>query len=548
VWYHAGSSATAWLVASAVDGIVQVNHARASRPDPAATIAAVASTSEQPSEAAAPDSSRRIDTKGLSLRAFAAKGVIVNTAFDVGITLLNLVRGFILAALLTASDYGVWGVLVVSIGVLARLKLVGVSDKYIQQEDTDQELAFQRAFTIETIITAIAVVPLIIALPVVAVVYGEWKLVAPGAVLISVMAADALQSPLWIYYRHMDFVRQRLFSSVEPVVGFVVSIALAAAGAGYWALAVGVTAGAWAGAAVAVVRSPYPLRWRYDSGSLRVYAAFSGPLFVATLCSVVLANSGAIASNAALGLAGVGALALAANITAFTSKVDDLVSGTLYPAICAIQHRVDLLGESFVKSNRLAMMWGMPFGAALALFAADLVHFGIGDQWQSAVVLLQITGVVAAIGQIGFNWDDYFRARGTTMPVAITAVAVTVAFLAVGVPLVFSDGLTGLGIGLAVQAAVGLACRAWYLSQLFEGFRFVRHAVRAILPTIPGVLVVLLARQLEHGSRTLPLAIAELCVYVIVTIAATWILERRLVREAVGYLLARAVQPAPTAG
>ena len=33
-----------------------------------------------------------------------------------------------------------------------------------------------------------------------------------------------------------------------------------------------------------------------------------------------------------------------------------------------------------MKSNRLAMMWGIPFGVGLALFAADLVHHVIGRE------------------------------------------------------------------------------------------------------------------------------------------------------------------------
>ena len=39
-----------------------------------------------------------------------------------------------------------------------------------------------------------------------------------------------------------------------------------------------------------------------------------------------------------------------------------------------MKDRKDLLLEAFVKSNRLGLMWGMPFGVALALFAADLVR------------------------------------------------------------------------------------------------------------------------------------------------------------------------------
>ncbi len=482
---------------------------------------------------------RSFNTGGRSLRAFAARGVIVNTAFEAGLTVLGLLRGLVLAVFLTRSDYGVWGILIVSLGVLARLKVVGISDKYIQQDEPDQELAFQKAFTLEVLMSAAAMVPIAAALPVVAVVYGHWSLVPPGLVLITVLAAGALQAPFWIYYRSMDFVRQRSLAAVEPIVGFVVAVGLAIAGAGYWALALGVVSGAWAAAIVAIVTSPFPLRWRYDRGSLKLYAKFSGPLFIATVCSVVLANSTVIAGNAQLGLAGVGAIALAANITAFTSRLDDLVSGTLYPAICAIQGRLDLLRESFVKSNRLALMWAMPFGLSLTLFAGDLVHFVLGEKWRPAVGLLQVTGAVAAVSHIGFNWDDYFRARSSTRPVAVAAVAATVTFLAVGLPLLIADGLPGLEIGIGAQAAVHLVFRAWYLSRLFEGFVFVRHAARAALPTLPAVAVVLLMRSLESGQRTSGEVIAELCVYVIATVVGTWWFESALVREAIGYVKAR---------
>jgi O-antigen/teichoic acid export membrane protein len=502
---------------------------------------------EEPATPPSISLTRRIDTGGLSLRAFAARGVIVNTTFDVGLSALGLIRGFVLATLLTRYDYGVWGVLVVSLGVLARLKLVGVGDKYIQQEEPDQERAFQHAFTLEVLMTAAAMVPVLVAIPIVALVYGHTNLIAPGLVLVTVMAAGALQAPLWIPYREMNFVRQRVLSTAEPVIGFIVAVVLAALGAGYWALAAGVAVGAWSGALVAILASPYKLRWRYDKASLRVYRRFSGPVLVATVCSVVLANGAAIATNIHLGLAGVGVLALAATITTFTTKVDDLVSGTLYPAICAIQNRMELLRESFVKSNRLALMWAMPFGLAITLFAGDLVHFAIGQRWDSAISLLAITGAVAAISHIGFNWDDYFRARGETMPLAVAGVAATITFLGVGIPLLFAYGLPGLAAGIAAQAAVHLAFRAWYLSKLFDGFRFVRHAVRAVLPTIPAALLVLIVRQLERGPRTAGMAIAELCGYVATTVAATWLFEGSLVREAAGYVLARAVRPSPPA-
>lgn len=501
-----------------------------------------------PKTVGAPPAGREIETGGLSLRRFTARGVIVNTLFDAAVSALALIQGFILARLISRTDYGVWGVLVVSLGVLARLKLVGISDKYIQQEEPDQELAFQKAFTLELLVTAAAMVPLVAALPVIALVYGHWDLVPPGIALLTVLAADALQAPFWVYYRRMNFVRQRMLQAIEPVVGFVVAVALAIAGFGYWALAIGVVAGAWAGATAAVITAPYRLAWRYDRAALQIYASFSGPIFVATVSTIVLANATVIASNIRLGLAGVGAVALSANITAFTTKVDDMVSGTLYPAICAMHNRLDLLRESFVKSNRLAVMWAMPFGIGVALFAADLVRFGIGERWHPALALLEITGVVAAISQIAFNWDDYFRARADTMPLAVAGVLSTVALLATGLPLLFAEGLSGLAVGIAVGAAVHLACRAWYVSRLFEGFRFIAHAIRSMLPVVPAVALVLVMRQLESGPRTLAMAVGELVAFLVVAAACTWVLEGPLLRELAGYLIGGRTRPAPLAG
>jgi O-antigen/teichoic acid export membrane protein len=245
-----------------------------------------------------------------------------------------------------------------------------------------------------------------------------------------------------------------------------------------------------------------------------------------------------LATNAHLGLAGAGAVALAANITVFTTRLDDLIASTIYPAICAVQTRLDLLRETFVKANRLALMWAMPFGVALALFAPDLVRFAIGQKWHPAVRLLQITGLVAAVNHIAFNWDDYFRARSQTGPIAVASLLFAAATLGVGLPLLFTHGLTGLAIGIGAGGVVNLFVRAVYVSRLFEGFAFARHAVRAIVPTIPAVAFVLAARALESGSRSIGVAIAELAGYVLITAIATWLAERPLLREVLGYLRA----------
>lgn len=478
----------------------------------------------------------RVELKGRSLRQHTARGSVINAMFLIALSSLGLLKGLIVAAFLAPDEYGLFALLGVMLGTLLYLKQVGVSDKFIQQEEADQELAFQKAFTIELLFSGCFFVLLLAAAPLAAFIYGLPELLAPGIVLAFVLPAGVFTTPLWVYYRRMEFLRQRTLESMNPVVSFVVTVALAASGVGYWSLIVGAVAGAYAAAVAAIVASPYPLRLRYEPGTAREYLSFSWPLLVASGGGVLMAQTAALLGELELGVAAVGAMALAARFQQYSQQVDGLVTGTMYPAICAVQDRTELLFESFVKSNRLALMWGMPFGIGVALFAPDLVEFVLGAKWESAVTLFQAFGVIAAVNQIGFNWDAFFRARNETKPLAVVSMLTVASFFLTTVPLLLTLGLDGYAIGIAVGGLTSLAVRSWYLTRLFPALQMARHATRAMAPTVPAVAAVVAVRLLEDSGRTPAFAIGELGLYIFVTAIATLYLERPLLREMAGYL------------
>ena len=489
------------------------------------------------------DGVRDIDVGDGTLRTHAARGTIVNTAFTVGMATLNLLRGFVVAAFLSPSDFGIWGILVIGLGTLSWLKQVGLSEKYVQQDEADQEAAFQKAFTLELIANVILGVVLVAALPAAVAIYDTDDIVVPGLVCIAILPAIVLQTPVWVFYRRMDFVRQRTLQAIDPAVGFVVAVVLAAAGAGYWALVASMVVGAWANALVVWRASPYKLRWRWDRGTAREYFTFSWPLFVSGLGLMVMAQGTLIAASRSLGIAAVGALSIANSFSNYTHRVDEIITTTLYPAICAVKDRVGVLTETFVKSNRLTLMWGMPFGIGLALFAGDLVHYVIGDRWDFAIGVIRATAFVAAFSHIAFNWTAFHRALDRTRPIAVATWIGLASYAGIVIPLIISDGLRGYAYGIVAAGAIQLVVRGWFMQRLLKGFDAVAHALRATLPTIPAAGLVLLARVAEPWHRSAGLAVAELVLYLVVTVAATWVLERGLLLEAIGYLRRR-TQPA----
>ncbi len=472
---------------------------------------------------------------GPSLRERAARGTLINTAFEIGLYTLTFARGLIIAAFLTRAEYGVWGILVVTLGTLAVLKQVGISDKFVQQDDPDEERAFQQAFTLELVSNGIVTVVLLVALPLFALAYGQWQIFVPGLVIVATVPIQSLRAPAWVYYRNMRYARQRLLDAADPVVGFVVTVALAVSGFGYWSLVIGYASGVAAAALIAVIFSPYRLALRYDRQVMRGYFAFSWPLLIANGSGLLIPQLSMFLGESKVGLAGVGVMNLAGSIVQYTDRVDQLVTWTLYPAICRVNDRLDLLAEAFVKTNRLALMWGIPFGVGLALFAPAFVHYALGPPWEPAVGLIQVFGLVAALNHIGFNWTAFFRARGDTRPLAVVGPIVLLAFLLVPCPLLLTTGLPGYGAGMAFMALVSLVARSYFLSRVFPDFRMLRHAARATAPSVPAAGAVLLLRLAipNHGPVS---TLVELTVYVLLTIGATLVAERALLREVLGYV------------
>lgn len=479
---------------------------------------------------------RRAEIGGGGLRRRVASGTLVNSIYLVALNGLAVLQGVLLARLLGAGQYGLWGLLAISFGTLFTLAALGLDDKYIQQDHPDQRAAFEVAFTLQSMLCGVFTVIALIAVPLFSVLYREPRILVPGLLLAAALPLIALQTPTWVFYRRMNFAKQRLLESCNPVVSFVVTIALAIAGFGFWSLVIGALAGSAVASAVTVHYSPYKLRFRYERGAIREYATFSWPLFASSVAAVLMFQVPITIAARSIGVAAVGAITLASQVTRYTQRVDDVVTHALYPAICVVKDRRDLLFESFSKSNGLAVLWGLPVGVAAALFAHDIVRYILGERWALAITVIQVLGVTAAVDQIGFNWTAFARARGQTWPLGVAAGATFVVMLGVSVPLLILDGLVGFPIGLAAGTAAGLVVRLAYLSKLFPARRIAVHVAATVWPTAPAAAAVLAERAIVGGGGSPGRALGELAGYAALVAGVTWFSQRALLREAIRYV------------
>ena len=472
------------------------------------------------------------------LRGRTVRGVVLNALFTAATEGLVLVQGLIVSILLGPAAIGLYGIVTATAMTIVALKRVGIDEAFVQQSEAGQQEEFQRAFSLELIVSAAFSLVIAVAAPVVAVVYGESELLALTLAAAYMPVAFALQAPTWIFFRRMDFMRQRLLMAVGPVVTFAVTVTLAASGVGVWSLLIGPAAGNAAAAAAAVAVSPYRLRLRLERAAARRYFSFSWPIFVSSAAMLLLLQGQLVAFDVWGGIAAVGHLTLAYTLTRYADRADHVVASTIYPAICAVADRIDTLAELFVKSNRAAMMWSAPFCAAIVLFAPDLVEFVLGgNEWEPAVVLLQGLAVATGLQQLGFNWFSFYRARGESRPQAVEAAVMAGGFLAFAVPGLALWGATGFVVGRAAVSVAMLVVRARYVHRLLPGVRLWTLGVRGLLPVAAGAAAAPALRLvLWGGERPLWQAFCELALFLGATALATRALERDLLREFTRYL------------
>ncbi len=478
-------------------------------------------------------------TPGLRVR--TARGGAVNAAFLSGAELLVLGQNLLATALLGPGLIGLYGIVTTTAMTIVALRRVGIDEAFVQTGADDEEAEFQRALTVELALGVLGALGVAALAPVLAAAYDDDRLLALTLAVTYLPVAFALQAPQWVFFKRMDYVRLRTLQAIVPLVTVAVAVPLLLAGVEVWALVIGPLCGNFVAVLAAWRASPYRLRLRPDREAARRYLRFSWPVFVTSAVALLVAQGQIAVFGLDDGLAAAGWITLAATLTRYADRADQILATTIYPAIVRVRDRADVLEELFAKANRLTLMWAFPFGAGLALFGPDLIVFVLGDDWRGAIVLLGGLAMAVALQQVGYSWFAFYRAQGESWPQAVESLAFGASFAALAVPGALLGGSWGFVAGRVGCTACVLAVRHVYVRRLLPGVRLWALALRASVPVvIASAPVVAVRLVLWGGERTLAQAAGELALWLGGLALATHRLEGGLLAELRGYLRAGA--------
>lgn len=282
-----------------------------------------------------------------------------------------------------------------------------------------------------------------------------------------------------LHLRSMHFRVLEIRTMVSGLIGGVVTVGVAVAGGGAWALILGDVTGAAASTVLLVAMGGWWPSFALDWRRVRELGAYGlryvgGATFLTLNGTVDNILVGRSLGDAALGVYGLAYSVILVPLSRLAQPIHQLLS----PAFARLQTDPKALGDTWLRGTRLLLMLFLPIMITISVTSPDIVDVLFGKKWDAAVPVMRILAPVCALISIQGVVDAVIQAVGE-MKLYLRMCALSFAFNITAYIIGLQWGLVGIAAGFGIATAtfltlyVALVLRKIHAS----GRRFVKAVV-----------------------------------------------------------------------
>ena len=435
------------------------------------------------------------------------------------VNLIGFASTILLARLLTPDDFGLVAIATTIMAILTSLTELSLSSALVQREVIDDDY-LHSAFTLNLLRSlAIGAVLFLLSGPIVRI-YDDERLRLIAYVLAATAVVGGLANPnRAVMSRALIFWQEFAIGVPQKLVGFATSIIIAFVYHTYWAMIIGSFVTIATGTILSYVVAPFVPKLRLNKA--RELFAFSAWLSVGLAINTLSWRLDQLFIAYFLGKPLLGAYAVGDNLAGLpTREATAPLAQTLFPGFSRLVDDPPRLQRAYQLGQAAVCAVAFPVGFGFAVVAQPLVQLLMGEEWQSAIMVVQVVSVVAALQTLSSTLQPLAMAKGETRMLFNRDLL----SFGIRVPLVlggmFLGGIAGVLAGRALSAAIGIAINMRFVKQLiglpvFEQFKangrsLTSAAVMALVaslvghalgyPTSPTPLAVKLAAMVSVGG------------------------------------------------
>lgn len=422
--------------------------------------------------------------ESVSVRARTAENVAILVALQWLSRGSAILTKVILVRLLLPTDFGVFALASGLVGFVATFGNFGLDYALVQKGDAADRTDYDVAMSIRLLLAAALFgATVVVAIPW-AGLFG-----APSVTLVAQVLALMYLAMPWAFVpstrltSRLDYRSLVIPNVLVQVGGAAVSIGMAIAGLGVWALAGGAIATqvVWALSVTYIER--WSFRFRLDRRIARSLLHYARHLVLVSVLAFLVTNVDNFTVGYFLGSTILGYYAVAYSISLVSTLLSGSAASALFPSLSRIQSDKPRLQRGYLESLEYASATLVPSAVGLALIAPEVVLVILGSEWVPAtmpLVVLCFYGLAKGYADFG---SSLFAAVGRPRLISELNLLVLALSVPLLVPLTFFYGTVGTAIAMTIPVTVAVGY------SFYETSRIINVPARKLLLELRGTIV-----------------------------------------------------------
>ena len=415
------------------------------------------------------------------------RGIGWNVLTEVTEQVIRFVVLFVLARLLSPTDFGLVGMAMVAIAFAQVFQTGGLGLALIQRKNlTESQVSssFWATASIGVCLTSI----LLAVSPWVGGFYRNNQVTPVLAALALALLFSSLNTvPRLLIVRAVDFRKLFFITLWSDVLGGGLAIALAYKGFGVWSLVAKTLLESVSRTVLLWGYTRWLPRWIFTFSALKPLLSVALPLLAYAVVHYFASNMDYLIIGKYLGPVALGLYTLAYKIMLLpVSQLSGVLVTVVLPGFSSIQDDSAKVGKGFLKMLRYISFITFPAMAGLAVVAPEAIHVFFGARWMLAAEVVRTLTIVGAVSSVQAVAGIIFLSKGRSdllLKWSLFSTACYVVGFFAGLPW----GIDGVAMGYAISFVV-ISPVCFYIAVRLVGLTL-KDVAGSLAPAIAGASI-----------------------------------------------------------
>ncbi len=404
-----------------------------------------------------------------------ARGGVWLLAIRILIRIFSFIKVIILAVVLSPKDFGLFGIVLLTLALLETISKTGFNQALIQKKQ-NVESFLDTAWTVKVVRGIALFLILFFSSPLIAQFF-----VSPDAEpLLKVMAITILiggfKNPgVILFQKELDFKKNFFYELPSVLTDIVVSLILVFLLRNVWALVFGALASGTIKLLTSFLIHPHRPCLEFDKTKLKKLFGFGKWITGSQMLFLILTRGDEFIIGKMLNTVSLGFYQMSQRLSVIpVSELNYGITSLIFPAYATIQGNSSLLKRAFLSTLVMVAFISVPLIFSIIIFIPDFIDIVIGKKWEPIIPIVRILALCGWFRALSAVWGSLYLSQGMPRNYFMRHLLRAVITYAPIIFMIKSYGMSGVAIAIlagilsaflydmhytATQKALNITCK-----------------------------------------------------------------------------------------